>query len=184
MLFTKQLKQLFLAATLCFAASSHAGVILTFDNTDLTVGLNETVTLNLLATTENQIDAISSFTLGAFFDDAAFSLQGIDIDAAFFPGFAATSSEFVGSSLFPVSGNGFVIATLSFVATAVGAFSIEVDSALLTPFGGISNALFNASDFTAALAQITVTDDSQSLPVPAVLSLVIGAFVFVARRKA
>jgi hypothetical protein len=175
-------RTLVLASSFILSAFSvQAGVILSFGEDDIEVGLNETFTVELYADTGSSATAggILSFELDLTFDNSiinldSFSLGGLfgaqsSFGGAFIPIF---SGPFIPPTLVAVGSN-ILLGTFTFTAT-------NYDSISLSSIGESFAGLLFSLDKTSASATISVVST------PATLGLFSIALVGVVRvrRKA
>lgn len=178
----KIFRSLTLASLLLMSAfSAQAGLILSFDESDVAVELNDNFTLSLYADTEYPVDWFTKFSIDTSFDSSILSLDSVTLgdfvgtlDNALYAD-PALSSPIIG-------GSGVFLASLSFTAIGLG------DTTLNTINAVFSNIFSPAAVISVDLASanISVADSSAvAVPEPATLGFfIIGALaLFGLRRK-
>lgn len=171
----KLLRTLLLASSVVLGSfSAQAGVILSFSETAVEVGVNDSFNLDLLASTDVSIaaDSFIAFSTDVLFDNSFLSLDSIDLGSdftedIFSPGIAGFfNADFTNpfSPVLTASGDDILLASLTFTAIEVGNTSlasiVESFSSLL-PFQTIS--------VESAFADVSVS--AVSVPAPATLGL-------------
>lgn len=127
-----------LIRTLVFASSvvlstfgAQANVILSFDETDIEVGLNESFTVNLLAETEVPADWFSFFSIDTSFESSFLSLDSVVLgDFVGSLGNATYTDPLLISPV--VGGTNILLAAFTFTATDYGTTSLDTISERFT----------------------------------------------------
>jgi hypothetical protein len=187
----KIFRSLTLASLLLMSAfSAQAGLILSFDESDIAVELNDNFTLSLYADTEYLVDWFTTFSIDTSFDSSILSLDSVTLgdfdgtlDSAFYADpvlFSPIADPVLFSPI--IGGSGVFLASLSFTAIGLG------DTTLNTINAVFSNIFSPAAAISVDLASanISVADSSAvAVPEPATLGFfIIGALaLFGLRRK-
>jgi hypothetical protein len=170
----KMFRSLVLASSLILSAFSvQAGVILSFGEDDIEVGLNETFTVELYANTGSApAGGIGSFNL-----DLSFNNSIINLDSFSLGGLFDAQSSF-GGTYIPTSfldivaiGSDILLGTFTFTATDYGSISLSSISE------SFQNILVPSLDKTSASANISVVST------PATLGLFAIALVGLVRLR-
>ena len=172
------IKSLMLAALVAFSASSNAAVILDLDVSDINPSVNDTITVNLLATTTTLADSIGGFTLSLGFDTNVLQLASpMTLGGSFLPGGLLSPSLFIGSSFVGASGTDIVLASFEFLVIGTG-------TSVFTTSGTFVSAFFQPIlDVEFASSTVNVAA-AEPVSAPATIALLLGALALVARRKA
>lgn len=154
-------RSLVLASSLILSAFSvQAGVILSFGEDDIEVGLNETFTVELYADTGSTATAggIGSFNLDLSFDNSIINLDSFSLGGLF-----GAQSSF-GGTYIPTSfldivaiGSDILLGTFTFTATDYGSISLSSISE------SFQNILVPSLDQTSASANISVVSTPATL---------------------
>ena len=167
-----------LAALVAFSASSNAAVILNLDVSDINPSVNDTITVNLLATTTTPADAIGGFSLSLGFDTNVLQLASpMALGGSFMAGGLLTPALFNGSSFVGVEGTDIVLASFEFLVVGTG-------NSAFTTGGSLFNAFFQQIldvEFASSTVSVAAADPVSA---PAALVLLLGALAWVGRRKA
>ncbi|MBC3764721.1 PEP-CTERM sorting domain-containing protein [Neptunicella marina] len=190
-----KLKNLFaaaiLAATSLVTTVANADVILAFQPTTSTdVNVGESITVNLVASTEFDGDAFLGWGLDLNFDSALVSLESMLIAPNFIPPFV--SDDGLGGllagfpSVPPVLGSNILLATLTFKALGAGLVDLLTSATLGDANEGFSG--FQSISFSNASIGLNIKDATNGqVPEPSLLALFVIAamgLVRLRRRKA
>ena len=155
--------------------SAQADIILTFGESDIEVGLNDSFTVNLYAETGTPSDMFSHFSLGTAFNSSILNLDSVTLGD--FTGSLVDAAYFDPLFLSPfVGGSDILLASFAFTA-------IDYGSTTLSTINAAFSNLFSQN------ATIVVDDASANISVvstPATLGLFVMALVGLVslRRKA
>lgn len=189
-----KLKNLFVVAVL--AASSlvttvaNADVILAFQPTTSTdVNVGESITVNLVASTEFDGDVFFGWGLDLNFDSALLSLESMLIAPNFIPPFASDDGLGGTSMGTLLSGSNILLATLTFKALGAGLVDLLTSATLGDLNEGFSGLAGPAMvTFSNASIDFTINDATNGqVPEPSSIALFLIAamgLVSLRRRKA
>jgi hypothetical protein len=158
-------RSLVLASSLILSAFSvQAGVILSFSEDDIEVGLNETFTVELYADTGSTApaDGIGNFSLDLSFDNSIINLDGFSLGGLFGvqSSFGGTFTPIFSIPPFPPTfvalGSDILLGTFTFTATDYGTTSLRSISE------SFQNLLFQLEQ-TSASANVSVVSAPAAL---------------------
>lgn len=172
--------------------NAQAGLILSFDDNDLEVSLNETFTLNLFVNTEFPADAFVSWGLDLNFDSSILALNSFTLGSDFmpFPLSPLIDADGIGGSYFNplaltpgIFGSNILLGTFEFTAINIGNTSAFTSATFGDFFESFTLALpFSPVQFNSASANIRVVNEVSEPSTLAIFSL-IGLMIFRLRRK-
>lgn len=185
---------LVLVTGLFFSAfNATAGLVLSFDQPNIEVNLNESFSVDLMVKTEAQVDSIFSWGLDAVFDNGLIQLDSFVLGSNFLPSISPFSDldgiAGVSANPFGVFGAEILLGTLNFSAIGLGATALNTAHTFTDIFEGfttLSNPL-NPSSFNIAMANISVVqppiDSAVNAPAAMSLFLVAGLAMLRLRKK-
>lgn len=183
----KFVRSIVLASTLTLSAfSANADLVLSFSETDIEVGLNDTFSVDLYATPDALVDSIRSWGLDLAFDNGVIALNSFTLGndfSAFMPSPFIDNDGIGGFSGAPMGTFSPQILLGTFEFTAVGYGSTTVDTShtvgdLFEGFTGVNP--FVPTAFNSASANISVVSAPTTLGLFAIAILGFAGF----RRKA
>ncbi|PKG98713.1 hypothetical protein [Paraglaciecola sp. MB-3u-78] len=186
---SKVLKACALAGGLLMSTfSAQADLVLSFGESDVEVGLNDTFTLELFVETEAPVDSIISWGLDLDFDNGILALNSFTLGSDFFAGFTLDGDMIggvgngAGAGPFgSIFGSNILLGTFEFTAVGYGLTSANTSSTFGDIFEGFTGLNpFVSSAFNSASANISVVSAPATVGLFAVTVLGLAGF----RRKA
>lgn len=184
MLNSKLIRAFVLVSSLVLSTfTAQANIILTFDDNDIEVGLNESFVVQLFADAQIEADWFSSFSLDTTFNSAILNLDDVTLgtfmgsiaDAAFSPNPLDVNP--FDSATFLANGENILLASFTFTAINYGTTSLLTISESFTNFLS-QNAKI---DFDSASANISVV--SAEVPEPSTLAIFALGMMGLASRR-
>jgi hypothetical protein len=176
---------------LCSVFSAQAALVLSFNDSDVSVNLNDSFSLDLYVDTQVQANSILAWGLDVAFDNGIIALSSFTLGNDFSASFSADGDSLAGTASLPgVFGSNILLGTFNFTAIGLGATTLNTANTLGDIFEGFTTTnFFNPPTFNSALANITVSANSSgpiAASAPATLSLFALALCAFAgfRRKA
>jgi hypothetical protein len=171
--------------------SAKADIILSFDTSASDVTVGDTLTVDLLATTQVPGDAFAGWGLDLNYDTSLLSLDSFSIGSSFTALTSSDGDDFAGSYLdifdpfAAISGTNIVLASFTFTAIAIGNTNLLTGSTLTDLGEGFVSGFFQEVSFANASTNISITDAS-AVSAPSTIGLFAVAVLGIAgfRRKA
>jgi hypothetical protein len=186
---SKVLKAFVLAGGLLMSTfSAQADLVLSFGETDVEVGLNDTFTLELFVETEVLADSIISWGLDLDFDNGILALNSFTPGSDFSAGFTFDGDTIGGTGngagaglLGSIFGSNLLLGTFEFTAVGYGSTVASTSTTLGDIFEGFTTTnFFGPSVFNSASANISVVSAPATVGLFAIAALGLAGF----RRKA
>ncbi|MEP1444814.1 MAG: hypothetical protein ABJK37_01695 [Paraglaciecola sp.] len=165
---SKVLKALALASGLLMSTfSAQADLVLSFSESDVEVGLNDTFTLDLYVTQGAPVDALLAWGLDVNFDNGILALNsftlGSDFSSVLNPlvdgdGIGGASTSFGLFSLSPI-----LLGSFEFTAVGYGATSLFTSNTIGDLFEGFTTLNQAGSTFNSAASNISVVSAPATL---------------------
>jgi hypothetical protein len=182
---SKVLKAFVLAGGLLMSTfSAQADLVLSFGETDVEVGLNDTFTLELFVDVTTQVDSILSWGLDLDLSDSSFlNLNSFTQGSDFLPVSSLVSNDGIGgvSALGPLFGSNILLGTFEFTAIGFGSTVASTSNTLGDIFEGFTTTrFFFPTVFNSASVNISVVSAPATVGLFAIAALGLAGF----RRKA
>jgi hypothetical protein len=182
---SKALKAFVLAGSLLMSTfSAQAALVLSFGETDVEVGLNDTFTLELFVNVTARVDSIISWGLDLDLLDSSFlNLNSFTPGGDFVLVPSLLSDDGIGgtSALGPLFGSNILLGTFEFTAIGFGSTVASTSNTLGETFEGfITTNFFGPSVFNSASANVSVVSAPATVGLFAIAALGLAGF----RRKA
>ncbi|MGJ8681548.1 hypothetical protein [Paraglaciecola sp.] len=179
---SKVLKAFVVAGSLLVSTfSAHADLVLSFDQSDVEVGLNETFNLDLYVDVTTQVDSILTWGLDLDLSDSSV----LNLDSFTLGGdFSSLISDdgIGGAAKVPgLFGSNILLGTFEFTAVGYGSTVATTSNTVGDLFEGFATTnFFGPSSFNSASANISVVSAPATITILALASLALFGF----RRKA
>jgi hypothetical protein len=179
----KLVRSVVLASGLVMSAfSANADLVLSFSETDIEVGLNDTFSVDLYATPDAMVDSILSWGLDIDFDNGIVAFDGFTLGSDFTGLMFGTDADGIGGvgTLGPVFSSNVLLGSFQFTAVGYGSTSVDTSNTFGDLFEGFTTLNFFGSEFNSASTDISVVSAPATLGLFAVAILGFAGF----RRKA